>query len=198
MIYMIQWKDSEDCLPCVFNSYDEALSYLKNKCAEDELTIIQAEEYGFAKKLERLISKHAYEELEKKVKEQVGEEAFDTIFPAVKKVLEEGSIRAKNDILIGWLNVDSMRVCDECGAIMEEGWYLDACGYACSDECAMKRMGVPDMEHFKRYRIYKEDIDSYLEDEGLGRKEEDLSQKEIEQIIDIVSENLDACYTEWY
>jgi hypothetical protein len=150
------------------------------------------------KKLEEMLSEHCYNELQDKVKQYVGEGAFDTIFPAVKKALEEGDGETRSDILIGWLDMDSCRVCDVCGAIMEEGWYLDCCGYACSDECAMIRMDVPDMEHFRRYRIYKEDIDMYLEDEGKGRKEEDLTQEEIEEILDEIGDNIDACYTEWY
>lgn len=150
------------------------------------------------KTLESMISEHAYNEIVEKLKDCVGEDAFEFLFPAVKKALEEGSANAKESILIGWLDIDSMRVCSHCGAIMQEGWYLDCMGYACSDECAMHIMNVPDMEHFKRYRIYKEDIDSYLEEEGLGRKEEDLTQEEIEEIINEVSDGMDACYTEWY
>lgn len=150
------------------------------------------------KKLEEMLSERCYNELQDKVKQYVGEGAFDIIFPAIKKALEEGDGQTRYDILIEWLDMDSCRVCDECGAIMEEGWYLNCMGYACSDECAMKRMEVPDMEHFRRYRIYKAEIDEYLEDEGEGRKEEDLTQEEIEEIIDEVSSNMDACYTEWY
>lgn len=145
-----------------------------------------------------MLSERCYNEIVKKLKDEVGEDAFEYIFPSVKKALEEGSGKVREQILIGWLDVDSCRICSECGAIMEQGWYLDSMGYACGDECAMKIMCVPDMEHFKRYRIYKEDIDGWLEDEGLGRKEEDLTQEEIEKIINEVSEYLDACYTEWY
>ena len=149
------------------------------------------------KTLESMISERAYNEIVKKVKEQVGEDAFEYIFPAVKKTLEEGSGAVRENILIGWLDCDCMRVCSHCGEIMEEGWYLDCKGYACSDECAMHIMDVPDMEHFRRYRIYKEDIDEYLEDEGKGRKEEDLTQEEIDEIIDELSDDMQACYTEW-
>lgn len=148
--------------------------------------------------LESMVSKHAYNEIVAKVKVQVGEESFDYIFPAIKKALEEGSGKVREEILSSWLNVDSMRVCSHCGAIMEEGWYLDCQGYACSDECAMEIMRVPDMEHFRRYRIYKEDIDQYLEEEGEGRKEEELTQEEIEEIIETVGDDMQACYTEWY
>ena len=148
--------------------------------------------------LESMVSKHAYEEIVSKVKEQVGEKVFQHIFPAIKKALEEGDGEVREEILSGWLNVDSMRVCSHCGAIMEEGWYLDCQGYACSDECAMEIMRVPDMEHFRRYRIYKEDIDQYLEEEGKGRKEEELTQEEIEEIIETVGDDMQACYTEWY
>lgn len=150
------------------------------------------------KKLEEMVSQQCYNEIVRKVKEQVGEGAFEHIFAGVKKALEEGDATTREDILIGWLDMECCRVCSNCGAIMEEGWYLDAQGYACSDECAMAIMEVPDMEHFRRYRIYKEDIDYYLECEGKGRKEEDLTQEEIEDIIDKVFEKTDACYTEWY
>lgn len=149
------------------------------------------------KKLEDMVSSKCYYEIVESVTHFVGEEAFSTVFPAIKKVIEEGSADAREQILINWLNIESCRICSECGAIMEEGWYLDAQGYACSDECAMKIMGVPSMEEFNRYRIYKYEIDEYLEDEGLGRKEENLTQEEIEDIIDIVSDRLEACYTEW-
>lgn len=147
--------------------------------------------------LETMVSQRCYDEIVRKTKEQFGDKAFEYIFPAIKKALEEGDGVVRNDILIGFLDMDSCRVCSHCGAIMEEGWYLDCMGYACSDECAMEIMDVPDMEHFRRYRIYKEDVDEYLKEEGLGRKEEDLTQEEIEEIISIVSDGMDACYTEW-
>ena len=144
-----------------------------------------------------MVSQHCYDEIVAKLKEQVGEEAFQYIFPAIKKAIEDGSGKVREEILIYWLDVDSCRICSHCGAIMEEGWYLDCQGYACSDECAMEIMNVPDMEHFRRYRIYKEDVDQYLEDEGKGRKEEDLTQEEIDQILESVLEDCDAYYTEW-
>ena len=149
------------------------------------------------KTLESMISEHAYEEIVEKVKEQVGEAAFEYIFPAVKKALEEGSGVAREEILINWLDVSSMRVCTQCGAIMEEGWYLNDAGYACSDECAAKSEGIT-MEEFEKWRIYKDDIVSYLEDEGQGRKIEDLTKEECDEIIDELSDDLDYYYTEWY
>jgi hypothetical protein len=148
--------------------------------------------------LESMVSQHCYDEIVEKLKEQVGEEVFPYIFPGIKKALEEGSGKVREQILIYWLNVDSCRICSHCGAIMEEGWYLDFQGYACSDECAMVIMQVPTMELFRRYRIYKEDIDQYLEDEGEGRKEEDLSQEEIDEIIETVGDDMQACYTDWH
>lgn len=157
-----------------------------------------AEERLLKQKLESDISSHCYDEIVEKLKGQVGEKAFEWIWPAVKKALEEGSREVVEEILISWLDVDSCRVCSNCGRIMQEGWYLDCQGYACSDECAMEIMQVPTMELFRRYRIYKEDIDQFLEEEGEGRKEEDLTQEEVEEIIDIVSDDMQACYTEWY
>lgn len=150
------------------------------------------------KLLEDMVSARCFKEIQEKVKHYVGEESFPIIWPAVKKAIEEGSGKAREEILSSWLDVDSCRICSHCGTIMEEGWYLDSMGYACSDECAMVIMEVPDMEHFRRYRIYKAEIDDYLKYEGKGRKEEDLTQEEIEEIIDEFCDNMDAYYTEWY
>lgn len=148
-------------------------------------------------KLESMISKHAYNEIVEKLKKQLGEDAFEYLFPAVKKALEEGSGDCREQILISWLNVDSMRVCTQCGAIMEEGWYLNCNGYACSDECAAKSEGIT-MEEFRKWRIYKDDIVSYLEDEDEGRKIEDLTKEECDEIIDEIADDLDYYYTSWY
>jgi hypothetical protein len=147
--------------------------------------------------LESMVSKHAYEEIVSKVKEQVGEESFSYIFPGIKKALEEGSGKVREEILRNWLDCDSMRVCTQCGEIMQKGWYLECNGYACSDECAAESEGIT-MEEFEKYRIYKDDILQYLEDEGKGQKIEDLTQDEIEEIIDAVNEDAQYCYTEWY
>lgn len=147
--------------------------------------------------LESMVSKHAYDEIVAKVKVQVGEESFDYIFPAVKKALEEGSGAVREEILRNWLDCDSMRVCTYCGKIMQEGWYLNCNGYACSDECAAESEGIT-MEQFKKWRIYKDDIVSYLEDEGEGRKIEELTKEECDEIIDELSDDLDYYYTEWY
>ena len=148
-------------------------------------------------KLIDMISDHAYEELTEKVKNMVGKDAFEYIFPAVVRALEEGSGAVRENILIHWLNVDSMRVCTYCGSIMEEGWYLNMNGYACSDECAAESEGIT-MEEFRKWRIYKDDIISYLEDEDEGRKIEDLTKEECDEIIDEVFDDVDYYYTEWY
>lgn len=144
-----------------------------------------------------MISQHAYDEIVAKVKHFVGEEAFEYVFPGIKKALEKGSGAAREEILISWLNVDSMRVCTQCGAIMEEGWYLNCHGYACSDECAAKSEGIT-KEEFEKWRIYKDDIISYLEDEDEGRKIEDLTKEECDEIIDEIADDLDYYYTSWY
>lgn len=150
------------------------------------------------KKLEEMISEHAYNEIAEKVKEIVGTDlAFKHIFPGVKKALEEGDLATRREILIDWLDVESMRVCTECGAIMEEGWYLADAGYACSDECAAKFEGIT-MEQFKKWRIYKDDIIEYLKYEGKGRNIEDLTQEECDKIIDDWCADKDYFWTEWY
>lgn len=150
------------------------------------------------KDLEDMVSAECIKSIKNKIRNFVGKKAMLRLYPAVKKIIEEGDGEIRESILHDWLDIDSVRICSNCGEIMQEGWYLDMSGYACSDECAMKIMGVPDMEHFRRYRIYKEDIDEWLDDEGLGRKEEDLTQDEIEEIINEINNNIDACYTEWY
>lgn len=150
-----------------------------------------------AKKLDEMISAHAYEEIESKVREMVGDKAFEYIFPSVVKALEKGDGETRYAILINWLDVDSMRVCTICGAIMEEGWYLNDAGYACSDKCAAKFEGIT-MKEFRKWRIYKDDIIKYLEEEGKGRKIEDLSKKECDEIIDEYCADADYYYTEWY
>ena len=149
------------------------------------------------KKLEEILSAHCYNEFVEKVKHYVGEESFPIIFPAVKEAVEKGSGQAREEILINWLDMDSCRVCSYCGEIMEEGWYLDCSGYACSDECAAKAEGLT-MEEFAKWRIYKHDIEEYLEYEGLGRKIEDLTKEECDEVIDNFIDNVDYYYTEWY
>lgn len=147
--------------------------------------------------LESMISKHAYEEIEKKVSDLFGEKTATFLFPAIKKALEEGDRDVRENILINWLDVDSMRVCTQCGAIMEEGWYLNNAGYACSDECAAKSEGIT-MEQFAKWKIYKDDIVSHLEEEGKGRKIDDLTKEECEEIINEIAGDLEYYYTEWY
>ena len=150
------------------------------------------------KTLESLVSARTYDTIVEKVKEQVGDDAFEYIFPGIKKALEEGSGKVREEILIQWLDLDCCRVCSNCGAIMEEGWYLDWQGYACSDECCCKILDVS-KEEFDRYSIFLPEIEQHLEDNKDSRKPEDLSKEEINKIIDEIMENLDAYYyTEWY
>lgn len=150
-----------------------------------------------AKKLEDMVSKHCYDEIVKAVKEQVPEAAFEYVFPGVKKALERGGGDVREAILIEWLDLDCCRVCTTCGAIMERGWYLECNGYACSDKCAAKSEGIT-MKEFRKWRIYKDDIICYLEEEGKGRKIGDLTQKECDEIIEEVNDSVQYCYTEWY
>lgn len=149
------------------------------------------------KKLEEILSAHCYDEFVEKVRYYVGEESFQVIFPAVKKAVEEGSGKAREEILIEWLGMDSCRVCSECGAIMDKGWYMNCAGYACSDECAAAIEGIT-MDQFKKWRIYKDDIIYYLGEEELGRDIEELTQEECDKIIDENCQDCDYYYTEWY
>jgi hypothetical protein len=82
---------------------------------------------------------------------------------------------------------------------MEEGWYLNDAGYACSDECAAQSEGIT-MEQFKKWKIYKDDIIDYLRGEGKGRTIDELSKDECADIINdlIDMENLEYYWTEWY
>ena len=149
-------------------------------------------------KLKTMISEHCYDELVEKLTEYVGEDNVQTILPSIAKILVEGTGQQKEHILNNWLDMDSCRVCTTCGKIMEEGWYLNEAGYACSDECAAKSEGIT-MDEFKRYKIYKDDLIDYLEDEGKGRKLEDLTDDEVADIInDEIMDNVDWYWTEWY
>lgn len=149
-------------------------------------------------KLKTMISEDCYDELVEKLAESVGEDNVETILPAVAKAIVEGDRLQREHILIDWLDMDSCRVCTTCGKIMEEGWYLNDGGYACSDECAAQSEGIT-MDEFKRYKIYKDDLIEYLEDEGKGRKLEDLTEDECAEIInDEIMDNVDYCWTEWY
>jgi len=147
-------------------------------------------------KLQEMMSAVSYTELQAKVKELVGEKSFDTIFPAIEKALIEGGREEREQIINGWLDMDTCRVCTTCGAFMSEGWYLNDAGYACSDECAAKSEGIS-MEEFKKYRIYKDDIKEYLEDEGDERKLEDLTEEECSEIIDEIMDNVEWYWTDW-
>lgn len=149
-------------------------------------------------KLKTLISEHCYDELVEKLTEYVGEDNVQTILPSIAKILVEGTGQQKEHILNNWLDMDSCRVCTTCGKIMEEGWYLNEAGYACSDECAAKSEGIT-MDEFKRYKIYKDDLEKYLIREGKGRELEDLSDDECAEIInEEIMDNVDWYYTEWY
>lgn len=146
--------------------------------------------------LQNMMSEVSYKELKLKVKELVGENSFDTIFPSIVQAIVQGGREERERILITWLDMDTCRVCSTCGAIMSEGWYLNDAGYACSDECAAKSEGIT-MDEFKRYRIYKSDIEEYLKNEGDESKIEELTDEECDEIIDEIADNLDWYWTEW-
>lgn len=148
-------------------------------------------------KLKTLISEHCYDELVGKLTDYVGQDNVDTVLPTIAKILVEGTGEQKEHILIDWLDMDSCRVCSTCGKIMEEGWYLNCAGYACSNECAAKSEGIS-MDEFKRYRIYKDDIKDYLVYEGINKSIEDLTQEECDEIVDKFIDNVDYYWTEWY
>ena len=144
------------------------------------------------------LTEHNCDEIRSKVIELVGEYVADEyILPAVYNALEEGDGDVRERILCGWLNCDSMRVCTECGAIMQEGWYLNCAGYACSDECAAKSEGIT-MEQFDKWRIYKDDIIEWLADHNDPRTIDELSKEECDAIIDVVADGKDYYWTEWY
>ena len=149
------------------------------------------------KNLEDMVSAECIKEIKDKIRNFVGKKAMLRIYPAVKKIIEEGDGEIRESILHDWLDVDSVRICTECGEIMQEGWYLDLGRYACSDECCCKIMGVS-KEEFDRYSIFLPEIEEHLKDEGEGRKPEELTKGEIKEIIDEIMDNLDAYYyTEW-
>lgn len=148
------------------------------------------------KKLKEMMSESAYNKLIDAVKSKVGESVFAYVFPGIVKALVEGDGKTRTDILIDWLDVDFCRVCDVCGKIMTEGWYN--CGkYACSDECVMKQDGIS-KEEFDRFGIYKSTIQDFLNDEyGYPKKADNLTDEQIDEILDKILDDCDAYYTKW-
>lgn len=148
-------------------------------------------------KLKTMISEHCYDELVEKLTEQLGENNAKVMLPAVAKALVEGGREERERILNTWLDMDSCRVCTTCGKIIEEGWYLNDAGYACSDECAAKSEGIT-MEQFKKWQIYKDDIIEYLRKNDDTRDIDELSEEECEKIIEEIVEDSEYYWTEWY
>lgn len=148
------------------------------------------------KQLKDMMSAVSYKELQIKVRKMVGEKNFPIIFPSIEKALVEGGREEREQILITWLDMDTCRVCTTCGKIMSEGWYLNDAGYACSDECAAKSEGIS-MEEFKRYRIYKDDIQEYLRCRGDETPIEELTQEQCDEIIDELADEVEWYWTEW-
>ena len=164
-------------------------------CVSD-VTFVFYDDKPAVPKLDSLISKQAYDNIKDCLKCAIGNEAAERLFPAVVRTLEEGDGKVREQILIDWLNVDCLRVCTQCGAIMEKGWYLNCAGYACSDECAAKSEGIT-MEQFKKWRIYKDDIVEYLEQFEDGRNIDELTQEECDIIIADYCKDCDYYWTEW-
>lgn len=149
--------------------------------------------------IKKMMSEHCYEEFVQKLTDQVGESNAKIMLPSIIVAIVKGGREERERILINWLDMDSCRVCTTCGAIMEEGWYLNDAGYACSDECAAKSEGIT-MDEFKRYKIYSQDIKDYLCRKGDSRNLSELSDDECAGIINdkIDMENLPYYWTEWY
>ena len=80
---------------------------------------------------------------------------------------------------------------------MEEGWYLECNGYACSDECAAQSEGIT-MEEFEKWRTYKDDIVEYLRETKDTRDITKLSAEECDKIIESIAPHRDYYWTEWY
>ena len=148
------------------------------------------------KKLEQMVSACVYDEIKAQVVELLGEDG-ESFFTVVKVALENGDAKLRSYILHHWLEVDSVRVCDQCGALMEEGWYLGCAGYACSDECAAKSEGIT-MEQFEKWRIYKDDLIQWLEENDDHRSIDELTKEECDRIIEEeIALHRDYCWTEW-
>jgi len=159
------------------------------------------EEKNYLEELKKLMSEDAYNEFLAKIKGQFtcfSEPTIMELANITARDIVNGDREKREEILNDWLDMDTCRVCTTCGAIMSEGWYLNDAGYACSDECAAKSEGIT-MEEFAKYKIYKDDIQQYLDDTDDPRKLEDLTAEECDDIIDEhIMDNVDYFYTEWY
>ena len=110
------------------------------------------------KKLKDLVSAHCYEEIVEKSKALFGE-AFDYIFPSIEKALARGNGNVRDSILT-LLDIDSVRVCGECGCLMEKGYLEeDILQYSCSKRCLKKQNNWSEKE-FRDWEKNWSDSDS--------------------------------------
>lgn len=110
------------------------------------------------KKLKDLVSAHCYEEIVEKSEGLFGE-AFDYIFSSIENALARGNGDVRRSIL-SLLDIDSVRVCDICGCLMEEGYLEeDSLQYSCSKRCLKKRNNWSEKE-FKDWEKNWSDSDS--------------------------------------
>lgn len=109
-------------------------------------------------------------------------------------ILINGTISEKEEVLENY-NIECLRVCEQCGELMDEGWMLD-CTVVCSDECAA-RFFEESVDEFK-YRMSDENfIRQAMEWDKCEKKYEDLTEEERGKYLDMAMERTDFYWTEW-
>lgn len=108
--------------------------------------------------------------------------------------LINGNALEKQDVLDTY-ELDHLRVCEECGKLIDEGWLLD-CTVACSDECAAKFFDET-VEKFK-YRMSDENfIKQAMEWDHCEKRYEDLTDEEREKYLEDAMNMTEYYWTEW-
>ena len=108
--------------------------------------------------------------------------------------LINGNALEKQDVLDTY-ELDHLRVCEECGKLIDEGWSLD-CTVVCSDECAAKFFDET-VEEFK-YRMSDENfIKQAMEWDHCEKRYEDLTDEERERYLDDAMNATEYYWTEW-
>ena len=53
--------------------------------------------------------------------------------------LLEGAVKSQRQAFLEWFDINSIKVCDQCGKFITEGYIVEDWLYFCSDECLHKR-----------------------------------------------------------
>ena len=125
-------------LPCTFDGNSIETSIYKLDChLHDE-------------DIERHVNTVVREELEKQLRKQADfketpQNVIDEMLDRLCHELLEGEYGVKNNIICDY-ELESIRLCDQCGALIHKGYVVDGCEVFCSSECIEERHGKKEAE----------------------------------------------------